>query len=221
MTWFAQICMGIKHVHDKNILHRDLKSQNVFLTKTNLIKLGDFGISRVLSNSQSKAHSVVGTPYYLAPELIRESPYSFSADIWSLGILLYEICALQPPFRAQNFVKLTKKIMVGQYPALPDSYSQELKDLVDKLLNQDQFQRGSINDVLALPFVQNYVKKVLAEPVFQKEYADVLKNTTNQSPEKKQELTQMLENLTFQDLHEYKKFSSELLSPQQTAEPEE
>ena len=137
MIWFAQICMGIKHVHDKNILHRDLKSQNIFVTKSNLIKLGDFGISRVLSNSQSKAHSVVGTPYYLAPELIRESPYSFAADIWSLGVLLYEICALRPPFKAPNFVKLTKKIMEGKYPELPNQFSQELKDLVAKLLNQD------------------------------------------------------------------------------------
>ena len=67
---FTQICLSIKHVHDKKILHRDLKSQNIFLTKKGLVKLGDFGISRVLSNTKSKAKTVVGTPYYLSPEII-------------------------------------------------------------------------------------------------------------------------------------------------------
>ena len=84
----------MKHVHDRKILHRDLKSQNVFLTKKGLVKLGDFGIARVLSNTKSRAKTVVGTPYYLSPEIIESSPYNFKSDIWSLGVLLYEMCAL-------------------------------------------------------------------------------------------------------------------------------
>jgi len=71
LNWFTQICLALKHVHDRKILHRDLKSQNIFLTKKGMIKLGDFGIARVLSETRSKAKTVVGTPYYLSPEIIQ------------------------------------------------------------------------------------------------------------------------------------------------------
>jgi NIMA (never in mitosis gene a)-related kinase 1/4/5 len=100
LNMFTQICLAIKHCHDKKILHRDLKSQNIFLTKRGILKLGDFGISRVLSETKSKAKTVVGTPYYLSPEIIRSEGYNFKSDIWSLGVLLYEMAALQPPFNA-------------------------------------------------------------------------------------------------------------------------
>jgi NIMA (never in mitosis gene a)-related kinase len=100
LNLFTQICLAMKHVHDKKILHRDLKSQNIFLTKRGLVKLGDFGIARVLSNTKSKAKTVVGTPYYLSPEIIKSESYNFKSDIWSLGVLLYEMAALQPPFNA-------------------------------------------------------------------------------------------------------------------------
>mmetsp|Transcript_36440 Transcript_36440/g.27023 ORF Transcript_36440/g.27023 Transcript_36440/m.27023 type:complete len:180 (+) Transcript_36440:131-670(+) len=102
LNWFTQICLAIKHCHDRKILHRDLKSQNIFLTSRGFVKLGDFGIARVLSNTRSMAKTVVGTPYYLPPEIIEGKPYSFKSDVWSLGILLYEMCALQPPFNASS-----------------------------------------------------------------------------------------------------------------------
>jgi len=103
---FTQICLALKHTHDKKILHRDLKSQNIFLTKRGIVKLGDFGIARVLSHTKSAAKTVVGTPYYLSPEIIRSEPYNFKSDIWSLGVLLYEMAALQPPFNAQSLHQL-------------------------------------------------------------------------------------------------------------------
>ena len=100
LAWFTQICLAIKHVHDRKIIHRDIKAQNVFLTKEGAIKLGDFGIARILHNTVDVTKSVVGTPYYLSPEIIDGLPYSFKSDVWSLGVLLYEMCALKPPFDA-------------------------------------------------------------------------------------------------------------------------
>lgn len=100
LDYFTQICLSLKHTHDKKILHRDLKSQNIFLTKRGIVKLGDFGIARVLSHTKSAAKTVVGTPYYLSPEIIKSEAYNFKSDIWSLGVLLYEMAALTPPFNA-------------------------------------------------------------------------------------------------------------------------
>jgi len=102
LDWFTQICLGMKHVHDRKILHRDIKCQNVFVTKQGIIKMGDFGIARVLRHTVDVARSMVGTPYYLSPEIIEGRPYSFKSDIWSLGVMLYELCALRPPFEGSS-----------------------------------------------------------------------------------------------------------------------
>ncbi|CAK94413.1 unnamed protein product (macronuclear) [Paramecium tetraurelia] len=95
LDWFTQICLAIKHVHDRKIIHRDLKTQNIFLTQDGIIKLGDFGIARVLNHTREKCKTIVGTPYYLSPEIIESRDYSFKTDIWSLGIILYELCTPQ------------------------------------------------------------------------------------------------------------------------------
>jgi len=88
LDWFTQVCLAIKHVHKQKIIHRDIKSQNVFLTKEGKVKLGDFGIARPLQLTVQKIKSVVGTPYYMSPEICENKEYSFKTDIWSLGVLL-------------------------------------------------------------------------------------------------------------------------------------
>ena len=115
LNWFTQILLGIKHVHDRKILHRDIKSENIFLTASGMVKLGDFGISTVLNRTESKAESVVGAPYYLPPEIIQNKPYNFKADIWSLGCVLYELCALKPPFNGSTLHSLANRIINGKY----------------------------------------------------------------------------------------------------------
>ena len=134
LNYFTQMCLALKHCHDRKILHRDLKSQNIFLTKKNIVKLGDFGIARVLSNTRSKAKTVVGTPYYLSPEIIESMPYSFKSDVWSLGVLLYEMCALVPPFRADDMQGLYKKVIKGKFPRRPDHFSQEMATVIKFML---------------------------------------------------------------------------------------
>ena len=102
LTWFTMIALGVKHCHDRRIIHRDLKAQNVFLCKNGMAKVGDFGVSYILQHTNSVVKSMSGTPYYMPPELFDEIPDSFPADIWSLGVLLYNLCALSYPFKPSD-----------------------------------------------------------------------------------------------------------------------
>jgi NIMA (never in mitosis gene a)-related kinase 1/4/5 len=97
------------------------------MTKNLWVKLGDFGIAKVLEHTKDIAKTVVGTPYYLSPEIIENKPYSFSSDIWSLGVLLYEMCSLRPPFDAGSLHELARKILKGKYPPLPKFYSDNMQ----------------------------------------------------------------------------------------------
>jgi NIMA (never in mitosis gene a)-related kinase len=101
-SFFIQICIGLHHMHSQKILHRDLKTLNIFLTKENKIKIGDLGVAKIMDNFENFATSKVGTPYYLSPEVCEDRPYNSKSDIWSLGCILYEMCTLRHPFEAKN-----------------------------------------------------------------------------------------------------------------------
>jgi non-specific serine/threonine protein kinase/NIMA (never in mitosis gene a)-related kinase len=90
MNYFAQICLALYYLHDRKILHRDLKTQNIFL-KADRVRLGDFGIAKVLDSTRDLANTCIGTPYYMSPELFKYKPYSYKSDIWALGCLFYEL----------------------------------------------------------------------------------------------------------------------------------
>jgi len=130
LEWFTQICLGLKHIHDRKILHRDLKGQNIFMTSKGIIKIGDFGIAKVLASTMQNARTVVGTPYYLSPEIVQSKPYNFKSDMWSMGVILYELCALKPPFDAPSLHFLAMKIVRGAFNPLPSGFSSEMKSLV-------------------------------------------------------------------------------------------
>jgi NIMA (never in mitosis gene a)-related kinase len=153
LDWFTQICLAIKHIHDRKILHRDIKSQNIFLTKNGLVKLGDFGIAKCLNMTIDKAKTIVGTPYYLSPEIVQNRPYSFKSDIWSLGVLLYEMCALKMPFDAQSLPLLSLKIIKCSYGALPPNFSKDMRSLINTMLNVDINKRPSINQILSINII--------------------------------------------------------------------
>lgn len=136
-----------------------------------MIKLGDFGIAKVLSSTFQNARTLVGTPYYLSPEIIESKPYSYKSDIWSLGVVLYELCALRPPFLADTLHFLAMKIVKGNYPPIPQCYSKDLRNLVDLLLRVDATKRPSINQILALPLIQNRIQSFLSQSQRFKEFS--------------------------------------------------
>lgn len=150
---FVQICLALKHVHDRRILHRDLKTQNIFLTSKGEVKMGDFGISRVLQHTYDCARTAIGTPYYLSPEICQDQPYNQRSDIWSLGCMLYEIVTLNHAFDATSMKGLVMKILRGNYPPISKNYSKELGDLISTLLKKNPDERPTINQVLQTPFL--------------------------------------------------------------------
>ncbi|CBZ27060.1 putative protein kinase [Leishmania mexicana MHOM/GT/2001/U1103] len=155
---FAQLGLAIRYLHDRRIMHRDLKTSNVLLTRSGLIKLGDFGFSRQYQESVSGevGKTFCGTPYYLAPEMWRRQSYSYKADIWSLGVIMYELLALKKPFQATNLSDLMEMVTrQGSFDPLPeDRYSSDMISLVNQMLRVDPSERPSINDILALPLFQ-------------------------------------------------------------------
>jgi len=144
-----------------------------------MIKLGDFGIARVLSDTKSKAKTVVGTPYYLSPEIIQSQPYSFKSDIWSLGVLLYEMCALQPPFNAQSLHQLATKIIQGKYANVPSHFSKSISMLLEAMLHKDPEKRPNINQVLKYPVIAERIQKLLNEEDFKDEFSHTILHNQN------------------------------------------
>jgi NIMA (never in mitosis gene a)-related kinase len=132
-NYAIQMIIGLKTLHDMKILHRDLKSANIFLSKDGKsIKLGDLNVSKVAKTNL--VYTQTGTPYYASPEVWRDQPYDMKSDIWSLGCVIYEICALKPPFRANDMQGLFRKVQKGVFDRIPSQYSSDLNSLVSMCL---------------------------------------------------------------------------------------
>eukprot|EP01004_Peranema_trichophorum_P002859 NODE_1887_length_1767_cov_42.545620_g1604_i0.p1 GENE.NODE_1887_length_1767_cov_42.545620_g1604_i0~~NODE_1887_length_1767_cov_42.545620_g1604_i0.p1 ORF type:complete len:523 (+),score=123.05 NODE_1887_length_1767_cov_42.545620_g1604_i0:95-1663(+) len=157
-SWFVQLCLALQHLHHLKILHRDLKTRNIFMTSNGLIKLGDFGLSTVLKNTLAQAHTLCGTPYYFSPELCKNKPYNSKSDVWALGCILYEMCTLRHAFDAKNMKVLLQKILKGVYPPIPTGYSQELSSLIQCILVKDELKRPSVTQLLETPYLQQSLK---------------------------------------------------------------
>ena len=149
--FFIQMCLGLEYIHSRKILHRDIKSMNVFLVRDDVIRIGDLGVAKVLANTAAFAHTMVGTPYYLSPELCEEKPYNVKSDVWALGCVLYELCTLKHPFDAINQGALLLKIIKGTYISISTMYSQELREMVDACLCKDYRKRPNIPAILNRP----------------------------------------------------------------------
>lgn len=143
------------------IMHRDLKPANIFIDANDNLKLGDLGLGRDFTSQTMEAYSRVGTPLYMSPEVLQNNGYDFKSDVWSLGCITYELCALRSPFKDEtkkmSLYDLFTKINQGVYQPLSASrYSSELRYLIDSMLRVDPAERVEISDVVA------YCEKIIA-----------------------------------------------------------
>ncbi|XP_060569853.1 serine/threonine-protein kinase Nek1-like isoform X6 [Ruditapes philippinarum] len=174
LDWFVQMCLAIKHIHDRKILHRDIKSQNIFLTSKGMVQLGDFGIAKVLNSTVELARTCIGTPYYLSPEICENKPYNNKSDVWSLGCVVYELATLKHAFEAGNMKNLVLKIIRGSYPPLSPKYSYELRNLIAQLFKRAPRDRPSINSILKKPIISQRIPKFLTSDQLESEFSHTI-----------------------------------------------
>ncbi|XP_040889391.1 serine/threonine-protein kinase Nek4 [Toxotes jaculatrix] len=161
VEWFVQIAMALQYLHERNILHRDLKTQNIFLTKTNIIKVGDLGIARVLENQNDMASTLIGTPYYMSPELFSNKPYNHKSDVWALGCCVYEMSTLKHAFNAKDMNSLVYRIVEGKLPQMPSRYDPQLGDLIKSMLCKRPEDRPDVKLILRQPYIKRQIAMFL------------------------------------------------------------
>ena len=171
MRIFVQLCLALKHVHEANILHRDLKAQNVFLTTKGIVKLGDFGIAKVLDADEDQARTQIGTPYYLSPEICESKPYGRKSDVWSLGVILFELLTLEMPFQATSLPSLVHLICTteppynkvqGQGNTSTERYSNGMLALVKSMLHKDPDRRPSVKQLVTIDIMRVHISRLLS-----------------------------------------------------------
>lgn len=162
LDWFVQLLLAVHYMHSRRVLHRDLKTRNIFLKK-NFVKIGDFGISRILMGTSDLASTFTGTPYYMSPEVLKHEGYNSKSDVWSIGCILYEMCSLDHAFDGKSLMAVMYKIVEGDPPDLPPKYSRELNQVLKLMLNKDPEKRPNATELIKIPLISSHIAKMSEE----------------------------------------------------------
>lgn len=164
-----ELTLAVQYLHSCRVIHRDIKPLNVLLTKEGRVKLGDLGVSRLVTGGDVLRNSRVGTPLFLAPELVRQEIYDFKVDVWALGCVIYTLAQQETPFKGENLVTLGHNIVEQTPKPLPRPYSTKFSDFVSKLMAKKAADRPDIGEVLeaiSMTIRQAYVPPVRLQPPF-------------------------------------------------------
>merc|ERR1712166_1516480 len=162
-SWTMQILLALQYMHSHKILHRDLKPGNIFLTGDNMVKVGDFGMARILTENDAMAQTACGTPYYLSPEICQGNPYGPQNDLWATGVLVYELLTLRRPFEGRNLASVIMQICHTKhsYPSgVP--LSRDSRQVVDALLEKEASKRAIVPQLLDLTWLQSAFTNLVA-----------------------------------------------------------
>ena len=159
------MALGLHYMHASRVLHRDLKTQNIFLLGNGRLVLGDLGVSKVLEGTMDFAQTSVGTPYYMSPEIFKNKPYNHKSDIWALGCVLYEMTTLNRPFDANSLNALAIKIVKGRYPPISSRYTRSLNEVIAAMLSTNPSGRPDLEDLLRKPLIKRHTQDLIADIV--------------------------------------------------------
>ena len=163
-----QILEGLKYLHKSDIIHRDLKSANIFLTKKGIVKIGDLNVSKIIGKNM--AITQTGTPYYASPEVWNDHPYDYKCDIWSAGCIIYEMASLRMPFRGTSMQVLYSNVMKGDFPPIPLNYSDDLMKIIKLMLIKNPQKRPSAQELLNNEIILDKIEKYN----FEEKYGDII-----------------------------------------------
>ncbi|KAF5749885.1 Mitogen-activated protein kinase kinase kinase 7 [Tripterygium wilfordii] len=163
-VYISQVLEGLVYLHEQGVIHRDIKGANILTTKEGLVKLADFGVATKLNEADINTHSVVGTPYWMAPEIIELSGVCAASDIWSVGCTVIELLTCVPPYYDLQPMPALFRIVQDLHPPLPDSLSPDITDFLRQCFKKDARQRPDAKTLLSHPWIQN-CRRALQSPL--------------------------------------------------------
>ena len=207
LDYITQICLALQYIHNKKIIYKDLKSGNILLTKSGIVKLGDFGFVKAPMNFNTFTEKmIVENSYYLPPEIFSNNLYDSKSDVWALGVLLYELMTFKRPFYAESVNSLRNNKIRGKYKPPSDTYSSEIRDLLKKCNTLDPEKRPSINEILQLPLVKNRINNLLNEVQYDHELFKTMTEKCNEPKKKENNKEENKDTKTLNDKNKIKAF---------------